>query len=245
MSDARVRRAELVSRVGCIVVAAAAVGYVYLAHGVRLKYFVLGSGSWGFGVLLKMALHATVMKRFTREQLATRKVAFLSGLVSGATELGLAALFLSFLGELTFWQVVAFGTGIGAVEAWVVATTPDLLKGTVLEEGVRSLESAIANLPAGQRFVWEALVPILERVLALVGHVATRGLIYVACRTFDVLPALLALLAFVLLDGVLAFRTLLHPGPDQIRRLVQFYVWFTLIAAASAALCGWYWIPST
>jgi hypothetical protein len=245
MTDANSKRTAMIAKVGCLVVGAAPVLYIYFAHDIRLKYFVFGSGSWGFGVLLKMLFHATVMKRFTKEQLATQRVAFLSGFVSGLTELGLAIVFLAFLGELTFWQVMAFGAGIGAVEAWVVATTPNLLKGTVLEEGVQSLESAIAALPTTQRLLWEGIVPISERILALAVHITTRGLVYITCRTLNVVPALLALSVFVLADGIIGFWVLVQPGSDRIRRLAQFYFWFTVIAAVSAAVFALSWKAMT
>lgn len=241
MTDANSKRTAMIAKVGCLAVGAAPVLYIYFVHDIRLKYFVLGSGSWGFGVLLKMLFHATVMKRFTKDQLTTQRVAILSGFVSGLTELGLAFVFLAFLSELTFWQVMAFGTGIGAVEAWVVATTPNLLKGTVLEEGVQSLESAIAALPTTQRMLWEGIAPIGERILALAGHITTRGLVYVTCRTLNFIPALLALSIFVVLDGIIGFWVLVQPGSDRIRRLAQFYFWFTLIAAVSVAVFAVYW----
>ena len=241
MSDAIAKRNETIAEAGCIAVGAAAVAYVYFAHDVRLKYFILGSGSWGFGVMLKMLLHALVMKRLPRETLATQKSALLNGLISGITELGLAVVFFIFLRDLTLWQLIAFGTGIGAIEAWVVATTPNLLKGTVLEEGANALEATIAQLPSGQRFFWERISGIIERIAALMTHIGSRGLVYVTCRTLNPLPALLALGAFILLDGVLGFRTLMYKGPGQIRRLTEFFIWFTVIAAALLVLFAIYW----
>jgi hypothetical protein len=241
MSDAITKRNELIAKTGYIALAAAAVAYVYFAQDVRLKYFIMGSGSWGFGVMLKMILHAVVMKRLSKDALSTQKAALLNGLISGVTELGLAAIFFVYLGELTLWQVIAFGTGIGAIEAWVVATTPNLLKGTVLEEGMNTVEAAIKQLPATKRFWWERIAPIYERLCALLVHVGTRGLLYVTCRTLNPLPALLSLAAFILLDGVLAFKVLMQPTGDHVRRLRWFYLWFSVAAIALLLLFAFFW----
>lgn len=123
----------------------------------------------------------------------------------------MALVFFAFLPVLSLGDVVAFGVGIGAIEAFVVATTSNPLKGTAVEKPAAELEARVAELSGRRRFVYGYLLPFVERLIATVIHVGTRSLVYVSYRSANPLLFGVALLAFVLADGVIGYR-LLHQG---------------------------------
>ena len=220
---------------------AAAIAYLHLRRGVPFDLFIFGSGSWGFGCILKLLLYHGVVRRLRHDSTHILGTAALNGLVSGLTELGLALIFFAFLPVLTFWEVVAFGVGIGTIEALLVATTPNLLKGTALEPAVAELEAMVARLPRGRRFVYGYVFPFLERLIAVGIHVGTRGLVYVAYRAVDPLPFLLAMAAFVLADGVVGYRLVYQGKLSDLRTLNLTYVALAAIALLALACFLLYW----
>ena len=190
---------------------ALAIVWLRTARGVPFVSFIYGSGSWGFGCLLKMLLYHSWIRRLRHDGQRILGVSVLNGLVSGVTELGVALVFFLCLKDLTFYQVVAFGIGIGAIEAWVVATTSNPLKGTALESASLQLESTVESLRGVRRFIHGYGLPYAERLIATAIHVGTRGLVYVSVRSGSPLPFALGLLVFIVADGVVGYR-LLHQG---------------------------------
>jgi hypothetical protein len=155
----------------------------------------------------------------------------LNVLVSGVTELGLALVFFALLPILTFWEVVAFGFGIGSIEAVVVATTANPLKGTALEKPAEELEAMVRRLSGGPRLVYGYILPFGERVIAAGIHVGTRGMAYVAYHSANPLPIVVALAAFCFADGIIGYR-LIHQGRlCDLRVLNKTYVGLSAVAA--------------
>jgi hypothetical protein len=211
----------------------AAIVYLYYWKGAAYDSFIFGSGSWGVGCILKLVLYHGVVRRLRHDRSRILGVSALNGLVSGATELGAALVFFAFLPALSFWDVVAFGVGIGTIEALVAGTssTSELLQGTRLEKAAGDLENHLARL-SGPRRVWYAyLLPFAERLIAGVIHVGTRGLVYVAYRTADPVPFVLALGAFLLADGILGYRLLMQGRLTEPRVLNRTYLALAVIAS--------------
>jgi hypothetical protein len=218
----------------------AAIAYLYYLKGAAFDSFIYGSGSWGFGCILKLILYHGVVRKLRHDATSILGVSALNGLVSGVTELGLALAF--FLPVLSLWNVVAFGIGIGTIEAFLVVTSPNLLKGTALEKSADELEATVAGLSGGPRLVYSYILPFIERLIAAVIHVGTRGLVYVAYHLANPVPFLLALAAFVLADGVIGYR-LIHQGRlSDLRVLNKTYVALAIIAVLVLAgfLIYWY-----
>ena len=215
---------------------ALAIAWLHFGRGVPFVSFIYGSGSWGFGCILKMLIYHTVIRKLRHDEASILRVSLLNGLVSGITELGLALLFFVFLKQLTFGQVVAFGIGIGTIEAYLVATPSHPLKGTALETASRQLEATVERLPDNRRWIYQVAMPIAERLIATGIHIGTRGLVYVSWRSGGPLPFLFALLIFLVADGVLGYR-LLHQGKlADLRVLNRTYA--SLLGLAVLALAG-------
>lgn len=209
----------------------AAIGYLYYLKGAAFDSFIYGSGSWGLGCILKLILYHGVIRKLRHDATSILGVSALNGLVSGVTELGLALAFFAFLPVLSLWNVVAFGIGIGTIEAFLVATPPNPLKGTALEKAADELEATVAGLSGGRRLLYGYILPFIERLIAGVAHVGTRGLVYVAYHSANPVPFLLALAAFFLVDGVIVYR-LAHQGKLSDLRVLQ----KTYVATATIAL---------
>lgn len=223
---------------------AAGIAYLHYAKGVPLKCFVYGSGSWGFGCILKLALYHGVVRRLSHDPSRILVTSALNGLVSGVTELGLALVFFAFLPALSFWELVAFGVGIGTIEAWVVATTGNPLKGTALEKPANDLEAMVTRLSGGRRLVYGYILPLAERLIAAVFHVGTRGLVYVGYRSCNPLPFLLALAGFFVADGIIGYRWIHQGRLTDIRVLNWTYAGFSAIAVLVLVAFVLYW-PET
>ena len=203
-------------------------------------FFIYGSGSWGFGCILKLLLYHGVIRRLRHDEGRILGVSALNGLVSGLTELGVALVFFVFLGEMAFDRVVAFGIGIGTIEAYLVAAVSNPLRGTELEEASRRLEAAVAALPDDRRWIYRYALPCAERLLAAAIHVGTRGLVYLSWHRGNPLPFAAALLVFVVADGVLGYR-MLHQGKlEDFRVLNRAYA--ALLGLAALVLAGFLYL---
>lgn len=209
---------------------AMAVGYLHYAKGVPLKCFIYGSGSWGFGCILKLVLYHGVVRKLRHDPSRILGTAALNGLVSGVTELGLALIFFVFLPVLTFWELVAFGVGVGTIEAFVVATTSNPLKGTALEKSADELEAMVSRLSGGRRLAYGYVLPFTERLIAAVIHIGTRGLVYVGYRSSSLLPFAIALTAFVLADGIIGYRLVYQGRLRDLNALNGTYLGLSIIA---------------
>lgn len=210
---------------------AAAVAYLHSAKGAPLKCFIYGSGSWGFGCILKLALYHGVVRRLPHDPSRILGTAALNGLVSGVTELGVALIFFAYLPVLTFWEVVAFGVGIGTIEAFVIATTSNPLEGTALEKAAEDLEATVARLSGGRRLAYGYVLPLVERLIAAVIHVGTRGLVYVGYHSSMLWPFVVALTAFLFADGVIGYRLTYEGRLTDLRVLGRTYLGLAAIAA--------------
>jgi short subunit fatty acids transporter len=217
---------------GALILLPFAVAILWLHHakGVSFDYFIYGSGSWGIGCILKIVVYQTIVRRIQHTDKNILRVSALNGLFSGVSELGAALAIFAFMPAPSFWDLIAFGVGIGTLEALLVATPSNPLKGTGLEKPAAEIEAVIAGLPKGPRFVYGCAMPIVERLSAGGIHIGTRGLTYVTYRTANPVPIVLALLAFVLADGVIGYRLLERGKLKDLRVLNAFYLFFSVLA---------------
>ena len=153
--------------------------------GAGWRWFFLGMASWAAAYVVKL-IALGLLQTFVFPGLPSPAQAALAGAVSGLAELGFAALFLAWL-RLRLTDILAFGVGIGALEAvWV------LFEGWV---------TSLVEGPAGPLGPETLLVYPLERVLAMTLHAATRLLVYVALHDWRPGLLLVPLLVFILADG--------------------------------------------
>jgi hypothetical protein len=220
---------------------AAAILWLHYDKGVSFDSFIYGSGSWGIGCILKIVLYQGIVRRIPHSKKNILQVSALNGLFSGVTELGAALAIFAFMPRLSVWDIAGFGVGIGAIEAFLVATPSNPFKGTGLEKPSAEIEAVIAALPKGPRFVHSYVMPTVERLLAGAIHIGTRGMAYVTFRTLNPLPLILALLAFILADGVVGYRLLQQGRLKDLRVLNSFYLFFFILAAACLAAFLFLW----
>jgi hypothetical protein len=232
---------DRLSSIAVLLPFAAAIVYLHYRKDVSFDVFIYGSGSWGLGCILKLVLYHGIVRRLPHDASHIRRVSAMNGLVSGITELGLALAFFAFLPVLSLWDVIGFGVGIGTIEAFLVATTTNPLKGTALEKSAVELEATVARMAGVQRFVYAYLLPFIERLIAAVIHVGTRGLVYVAYRSANPLPFVIAMAAFFIADGIIGYR-LIHQGRlTELRVLNLTYVALALIGLVAIACFLIFW----
>jgi hypothetical protein len=225
--------------VGMLLVGAAPIFYLMLAHGVSFHWFLIGAGAWAFGVALKVPLafwERSAQRRFRPENappLLHSSYALLSGLGSGLAELGaafLVLLYLMFPGRLA--ELIAFGVGAGSAEVLylLLVAMPQEVK-RVLEPG--SLRQETPKAPPSV-----ALWAVLERAYATVMHTTTRGLVALSIVRVNPLPGLLGLLIFTLLDGA-AFYGDLRGWNWHTHRVLLWFHAFGLGITALGVLLFW------
>jgi uncharacterized membrane protein YhfC len=146
-------------------------------HGARSLAFFLGILSWILGVSVKVMLTVLLPRTASPVPLAIQ-----DGFISALTELLAAVLFLWLLlrgRRPSSADAFAFGVGIGVFEGFFVWMEAEFT-------------------PVGGMFV-------LERTLTLIGHTASRFLIYSSLVRRRLLPALLATVLFAAVDGVASY----------------------------------------
>jgi hypothetical protein len=219
----------------------ALMAWLHFGLGVRLTVFALGAASWVAGVWVKVLLYHTVVKKLPHEEPGLRRTALLNGTLSGLSELGLALAFFALLGRMSLADLVAFGTSIGAVEA-MIAIGESPLKGTALQGPIEQVEEVIDGLSGPRRVFYRHWMPMLERIMAGIAHVSTRGLVYVAWHTRSPLPFAIALAFFILADGTITYRRL---AAGRLTDLATFrrteYLLFGLSLILLAAFAFFWW----
>lgn len=192
------------------------------------RKLIIGYGilSWITGVgLIKMPIYHFVVVKFLHKKLSHKWLGAVQGLVSAFSELGSAFIFFRFfLSELTLPQLIGFGVAAGAVESIVLPFVGNPLSGTPLEKHTGELEK---KMDSNIKMQW---MGVIERILALILHVFTRGLIYVSIITQAVFPGLIAIAAFGASDGRAYYALLEKWEFDNIKVLRKFYYYLTFIA---------------
>ena len=220
---------------------------LWRGHGVHHDVFIFGTGSWGVGCLLKLAIYHLGIGRLSHDPRNLPRVSLLNGLSSGITELGAALVFFAFLPRLTLADVIGFGLAIGALEAFLAGSnrTSELLAGTELEDATREIEAAHARQSGGRRLALATLTPLTERLIAGGLHVGTRGLVYVSYLRADsvvaALPAALAVGIFMIADGVVGYRWLHEGRLAAPGGLVRAYAALAALAALGLTVFLWSW----
>jgi hypothetical protein len=201
---------------------------------ILIQYFdvprklILGWGilSWIIGVaILKMPIYHLLVVKVLHERLSNKWLGITQGLVSAFSELGSAFIFFQFvLPVLSLPQLIGFGVAAGAVESIVLTFIGNPLTGTPLEKHTADMEQKVSSNLSMQ---W---MGVIERVIAMVIHISSRGLIYVSMIKFSLIPGLIAILTFAAVDGRGYYALLEKWAFDDIRVLRKFYVFLAIIA---------------
>lgn len=216
---------RLVAYMGVLFVAIAPVAYLTLQHRTSLSWFVLGAVTWGVGVGIKMSgwfyLQEWSKRWFSWSDLVS---ASCSGFWSGVTELGAAAGFLLFYPPESLLEIVAFGIGAGSIEIFFLLFV-DLSNNSSKLRRIEELEER----PLG------ALLPlwfILERTYAMIFHTASRALVYLSLSRANLLPILVGLAGFTLMDGAAYYGDELKQWDWYNHRVLGlFHIWGLAVTA--------------
>jgi hypothetical protein len=214
--------------VAVLAIACAPVLYLRLRRGAAWRWFGLGIASWGVALVVKTLLEVPL--EFLDLPAGVRGVA--SGLVSAAGELGMAAAFLR-RRTLSVANVLAFGAGIGAFE---VLFTLALWAIGVGENGGTAADVSSA-MPVGLA----CLFYLVERAVTLVGHVASRVLVYVSLQARWLLPAGLAVAIFACVDGVASYGYTAEWDWDDVGVRALFMALITVLGTVEAGAAWLFW----
>jgi len=193
----------------------------------------------GWGVLsyvvgvtaFKMPIYHFFVVKVLHRRMSHAWLSASQGVVSAISELGAALLFFVFVvPDMTLAQVIGFGAAAGAVEAVMLPFIRNPLTGTPLgEHAGEVIERASEN----SLIEW---MSVLERVLAMFPHVASRGLVYISFATGNIGPALIAVSGFALIDGRAYFAHLEKWKFDDIRVLGTLYRFIALVGISQTFL---------
>lgn len=188
--------------------------------GASWRWFALGILSWALAVIVKTLLQTVADAAL--DSFPWSAQAAVSGLLSAATELGAAAFFLR-KAKPRLPNIFAFGAGIGAFEACFVLALGWL-------EGLDG-----PAVPLAGRFTFVGGFFLLERLLALVGHIASRVLLSLGLARRWQLAALLAVTLFSCVDGVTMYGLLAKWDWEDTSLLVRFYIFVATIVCLEVA----------
>ena len=192
------------------------------------RKLIIGYGilSWIIGVgLFKMPIYHLVVVKFLHRRLSNKWLGITQGLVSAFSELGSAFIFFQFvLPDLSLPQLIGFGVAAGAVESIVLPFIGNPLSGTPPGKHIANMEQ---NISSNLSMHW---MGVIERVIAMVIHISSRGLIYVCMIKSSLLPGLIAILTFAAIDGKGYYALLEKWSFDDIRVLRKFYLYMAIIA---------------
>jgi hypothetical protein len=185
-----------------------------------------------------MPLYRYVVVKLLHPRLSAVNLAMAQGLVSALSELGAAFLFFIFVvTDLPVVHLLGFGAAAGAIEAIMLPFIKNPLRGTpVGDHATDVLEKSTGN-PAVQ---WLA---VLERLLAMVIHIASRALVFIGIQRIDVIPVFLAVITFGAVDGTGYFGYLKKWRFDEPRLLLRLYAFVGAIVLIQSVACVLYYYP--
>ncbi len=197
-----------------------------LGFDVSRKIIAKGALAYAAGAVgLKLPLYHLLVTKVLHKKLTNLPLAVSQGIVSALSELGAAFGFFVFVvPTLSFAELVGFGVAAGSIEAIILPFMKNPLQGTPLEEHAEETAARTSEDPGIQ---WLAVV---ERVLASLLHIATRGLVYVSCSTGNPFPAVVAFLGFASIDGRAYYAHLEKWQFENVRVLGRFYCFLGLVA---------------
>jgi len=160
-------------------------------YDIAWQWIILGAAAWAVALVIKVvlgwAVNAFSQKLFTNEKIKSA----IWGAWSAICELGIAAI-IFIKTSSTLANVIGFGVGVGIIEIIYVVSQLIVKKPPKSESQKGFMKWSLA----------------IERLLTLIGHVSSRGLIWIGIKSWFLSPFLLiALLLFSIVDGVATYGT--------------------------------------
>ena len=198
------------------------VGYGFLAYIVGVTF-------------IKMPLYHFIVERVLRPRLSNAPLAGIQGVLSAVSELGAAAaFFVAVIPKLSYWQLVGFGVGAGAVEAIMLPFISNPFKGGTLGKHAEEVFRASTTDRGVQ---W---LSVLERIWAMLLQVSTRGLVYFSVASRNPIPACVGLAGFSVVDGFAYYWHLQKWRFDSLPVLARVHAFLGLIACLLTAAFLWW-----
>ena len=174
-----------------VVLAVVLPGALVLEGLLSLKWVLLGAGAWAVAVVVTAGPGAGLWMLLEKARVSPRPKAALWGVWSAICELGAAAVVFTRVAEFpAFVDAIGFGVGAGAVEAAITMCAAAVAR--------KAAEDPVTGFMA-----WSG---VLERALASVGHIASRGLVWVGLQAWVLSPALVVAGAtFAIVDGIASY----------------------------------------
>lgn len=206
-----------------------------LSISILILYFnvprklIIGWGilSWILGVaLIKVPIYHLLIVRVLHPRLSHKWLGVFNGLVSAIAELGSALVFFYFVlpENLTLPQLIGFGLAAGAVESIILPFMGNPLSGTPVKVHT---ENIFNKSQSDNRLNWMGLI---ERIIAYFIHIFSRGLVYISKVTGNLLPVIIAVIAFASADGKGYYDLLEKKDFTDIKILRKFYFYLIRIA---------------
>lgn len=184
--------------------------YFNQIKNVPLKAFVLGGGSWGIGCIFKLLFYQAILVPLHRRNKSLIFISLVNGLLSGIVELLAAYVIILLMKDkfaFDFNAIISFGLAIGSFEIFIAikANANNIMKGTALEKSFEVMVEYLDNMRGIKSYIFNLLLPVVERVACTFIHISTRGLVFVTIITGSTVPMFIALTAFVIADGCLGY----------------------------------------
>ncbi|WP_426754683.1 hypothetical protein [Myxococcus sp. Y35] len=198
-----------------------------LAGGASWRAAGMGALSWALGLALKLPVAGEITVRLTPRGPA--RLAMAQGLASAACELGMAAVLFRYA-DVSSRSDVVYAVSAGCIECLFLTLSAILT--TSGPPGLVALQWA----EGARKSLWIRNSMFVERVIAVAGHLGSRGLVGIALLTGAVWPALFAVLSFATTDGWAAFGLERRWNWYSLRTFRMFHGGCAAIAALEVAL---------
>lgn len=219
--------------------------YFNRVESVPVKAFILGTGSWGIGNIFKILFHQIVLVPLENRNKSVYFTSLVNGLLSGIFELSASYLVIYFMKDsfvFNYNAIISFGLAIGSLEMIIVVFSKgnNLFKGTTLEKSSDKLIEYLENRKGIQYYTYNLLFPIVERIIATFIHISTRGLVFITIITGNPLPVFVALLVFIIADGILGYRYHITGKLATGKGYIQIHLYLLVLAVITTVIfCEW------
>jgi len=193
-------------------------------------WLLIGAGAWFVAVALKIT-GDVLFQRNTTVDFHDWVTGVLSGLWASVIELGLASIaFLIWCA--TVWDAVGYALGAAAVEFMLLL--PVAFSGGVSTEKKRRGSKEPASVMTWRNFA-------IERVLAVIGHIASRVLVWIGVAgTGGFLAFAAAFGLYTLAEGLAAYGEAKDWNWQSPRVMWPFLIVQTVIVAVTVWLAIWW-----
>lgn len=196
-----------------------------------LHWLLIGAGAWFIAVALKITGDVLFQRNVTVD-FHDWVTGVLSGLWASVIELGIASIaFL--LWSATVWDAIGYAFGAAAVE-FMLLLPAAFSGGVVADKKQRKNSKEPAPVMTWRNFA-------IERFIALVGHIASRVLVWIGVAGTGGIAALAAAVGlYTLSEGLAAYGEAKDWNWLTPRVMWPFLIVQTLIVAATVWLAVWW-----